>query len=75
MRWYISNINKYESICDMLQDSMSFGELIYDLCEVINKDMAKNGYNTSNLAAMDIGCGYHSYMFGIARWQLQVGNQ
>ena len=59
----------------MLQDSTSFGELMHDLCEVISKDLAKNQHNTSRLAAMDIGCGYHSYMFGIARWQLQVVHQ
>jgi len=45
---------------------------MYDLCEAISKDLQKSGNNTSRLAAMDIGCGYHSYMFGIARWQLQV---
>ena len=48
---------------------------MYDLCEVISKHMEKYGHNTSQLAAMDIGCGYHSYMFGIARWQLQVSSK
>lgn len=60
----------------VLQSSTSFGELMYDLCEVISKHMEKRyGHNTSQLAAMDIGCGYHSYMFGIARWQLQVSSK
>ena len=48
---------------------------MYNLCEVISKHMEKYGHNTSQLAAMDIGCGYHSYMFGIARWQLQVSSK
>ena len=65
-------ITTYKLFITILQDSTSFGELMYDLCEVISKDLGKDRHNTSKLAAMDIGCGHHSYMFGIARWQLQV---
>ena len=52
----------------------SFGELMYDLCELISNNMASssNHLNTSRLAAMDIGCGYHSYTFDISRWQFKV---
>jgi len=32
----------------------------------------KAGLNVSKMGAMDIGCGYHSYLFAIARWQKQV---
>jgi len=46
---------------------------MYDLCEKISGYQQKiYGYETSRLAAMDIACGSHSYMFSIARWQLQV---
>jgi len=56
-----------------LQDTISFQELIYDLCEELSRYQEKTyGYETSKLAAMDIACGNHSYMFSIARWQLQV---
>ena len=59
----------------MLQDSTSFGKVIHDLCEEISRELAKHNHDTLKLAAMDIGSGYHSYMFGIAKWQLKVLNQ
>ena len=55
-----------------LQDS--FSELMYDLCELISNNMASssNHHSIPMLAAMDIGCGYHSYTFDISRWQFKV---
>ena len=60
----------------MLQDPTSFSKLIYDLCEVINTDIKGRigDHNASRLAAMDIGCGYHSYIVGIAMRHLEVLN-
>ena len=48
---------------------------MYDLCELIRKDLALDRHNPSRLAAMDIGYDYQSYMFGIAKLQRQVHNQ
>jgi len=42
------------------------------VCNGIYKKQQKAGLNVSKMGAMDIGCGYHSYLFAIARWQKQV---
>jgi len=42
------------------------------VCNGIYKKQHKAGLNVSTMGAMDIGCGYHSYLFAIARWQKQV---
>ena len=49
------------------QDLMSFDELMYDVIEFIKNDIAINN-NKVGFAAMDIGCGYHSYTRSIRRW-------
>jgi len=41
------------------------------ICKEINKQQ-KPEFDASKMSAMDIGCGYHSYMFAIARCQAQV---
>ena len=56
-------------IHNVLRDTNSFSKLMFDLYEVINRVIKPD---TSRLAAMEIGCGYHSYIFGIAMWNLQV---
>lgn len=33
-----------------------------------------NTFDSYRMGAMDIACGYHSYLFAIARWQLQVSD-
>lgn len=51
------------------QELMSFDELMYDVLKFINDStqvLKRDG--VVELAAMDIGCGYHSHMRSIRRW-------
>ena len=55
------------------QDLMSFDELMYDVIKFIRSDMVKNNSKEVQFAAMDIGCGYHSYTRSIRQlWSLKV---
>ena len=48
---------------------MSFDELMFDVFEFISHDTARLGNDDRvKLAAMDIGCGYHSYTRSIRKW-------
>ena len=48
---------------------------MFEICKGIREEQLKdygNEVNSFRMGAMDIACGYHSYLFAIARWQLQV---
>ena len=45
---------------------------MFDISNGIYKEQKGKGMNVSKMGAMDIGCGNHSYLFAIARWQKQV---
>ena len=42
------------------------------ICKEIYQEQKKAGLKVTTMGVMDIGCGYHSSMFAIARWQHQV---
>ena len=49
---------------------------MFEICKGIGREQSLN-YNNVNfdrakMSAMDIACGYHSYLFAIASLQLQV---
>ena len=46
---------------------MSFDELMYDVLECISHGR-RNNDGKVELAAMNIGCGYHSYTCSIRKW-------
>ena len=48
---------------------------MFEICKGIREEQLKdygNEVDSFRMGAMDIACGYHSYLFAIARWQLQV---
>ena len=45
---------------------------MFDICNGIYNEQKAEEMGVSKMGAMDIGCGYHSYLFAIARWQKQV---
>jgi len=48
---------------------------MYDICKGIRAEQMEiygDELNSFGLGALDITCGYHSYLFSIARWQLHV---
>ena len=45
---------------------------MYEICKKISGKQQECGVVSSVMSAMDIACGYHSYLFAIAREQLQV---
>ena len=45
---------------------------MYEICKKISGKQLECGVVSSVMSAMDIACGYHSYLFAIAREQLQV---
>ena len=45
---------------------------MFEICKGIHEKQKEEGLNVNKMGAMDIGCGYHSYLFAIARWQKQV---
>jgi len=45
---------------------------MYKICEGIHEKQKKEGLKGEMMGAIDIGCGYHSYLFAIARWKKQV---
>ena len=52
----------------------SFAKVMYEICKGIHKEQKDAKINVTKMGAMDIGCGYHSYLFAIARWQKQVNS-
>ena len=52
----------------------TLGSVMLTICKEINKQQKLHDppFDASKMTAMDIGCGYHSYMFAIARCQAQV---
>ena len=58
----------------MLQDANSLSEFMCGLCQAISEDMARHHppIITSELAALDIASGYHSYVFEIKKHQQKV---
>ena len=44
---------------------------MFEICKGIYNEQDKI-MDASKMGAMDIGCGYHSSLFAIARWQKQV---
>ena len=50
---------------------------MFEICKGIREEQLEDynaEVNSFRMGAMDIACGYHSYLFAIARWQLQVSN-
>ena len=45
---------------------------MFEICNGIYDEQKVEGLDVSKMGAMDIGCGNHSYLFAIARWQKQV---
>jgi len=52
----------------------TLGSAMLTICKEISKKQKLQNprFDASKMTAMDIGCGYHSYMFAIARCQAQV---
>ena len=47
---------------------------MFEICKEIYNEQAHIMDDVSKMGAMDIGCGYHSYLFAIARCQKQVSH-
>ena len=45
---------------------------MFEICKEIYNEQKLIMDDVSKMGAMDIGCGYHSYLFAIARCQKQV---
>ena len=56
----------------ILLSQKSFAKIMFEICNGIYDEQKVEGLDVSKMGAMDIGCGNHSYLFAIARWQKQV---
>ncbi|XP_065916014.1 uncharacterized protein [Dysidea avara] len=61
-----------ENSGNIFKDNKSFAKVMFEICKGIHEEQEEQGLNVTIMGAMDIGCGYHSYLFAIARWQKQV---
>lgn len=64
-------------ICVLFIDPQPFTKAIFVICKGISKEKSNtHGLDTKRykIGAMDIACGYHSYLFSIARCHKQVSH-
>lgn len=50
---------------------------MFKICKGIREEQKENygdKFDSYDMGALDIACGYRSYLFSIARWQLSVCN-